>query len=265
MKKLQSVYLQTGTACNSRCTICPYKDTYAGKQIKYMSEETHHKILTDLGKDYDGEIGYYFQYEPLTDFRLPVFLYFNKLLCPKARTSISTNAGLLNEKWQHDLLENLDYVYFNILGGTKETYEKIMHGLKWETMLKNVNEFAEKFEGKMFVNFIKTNENKGEVENLRKLLNKKIDIISEYWASDRNKHIEIDKPKGAKTRFVTDKKCNVIEKGIYIHYDGKVPLCCEMWEREIMVGDVMKENIYDIFNSPKMNTKNSICAKCLLQ
>jgi len=29
--------------------------------------------------------------------------------------------------------------------------------------------------------------------------------------------------------------------------------------------DGMKEDIYDIFNSPKMNTNNSICRACLIQ
>ena len=267
MNKPESVFIQTKTSCNSRCLICPYKDTKAGKPVKEMSGELHNKILLDLGSDYNGEIGYYFQYEPLTDIRLPAFLAQADGICPLARKVISTNAALLNKDWREMLVRfPLDVVYFNILGGTKKTYEEQMPPLKWDTMVENVNAFAKVFKGQMFVNYIKTNQNKGEVKNLRKVLDNKIAIIAEYWTSDRATSVKIDKPKGAKTRFTTNKKCNVIDRRMYIHWDGTVPLCCEIWDDEVgIIGDVSKENVYDIFNSPKKHNNYDICRKCLTQ
>jgi len=133
-------------------------------------------------------------------------------------------------------------------------------------MVENVNAFAKVFKGQMFVNYIKTNQNKGEVKNLRKVLDNKIAIIAEYWASDRATSVKIDKPKVAKTRFTTNKKCNVIDRRMYIHWDGTVPLCCEIWDDEVgIIGDVSKENLYDIFNSPKKHNNYDICRKCLTQ
>jgi len=263
---LKSVYIQTNTLCNSRCIICPYKDTYAGKRVGRMSYDLAIKIFKDLGEDYEGEIGFYFQYEPLMDSRLPEFLKLARWECPKSRITISTNAQLLVKNWQKQLIDSpLDCVYFNVLGGTKKTYEKIMHPLNWETTIKNINEFAKKFKGSMFINYIKIKENKKEIGALMKVLPNNIGFITEYWASDRNKRIKINKPKGAKTRFVTDHNCNVIGKGLYIYYDGKVPLCCEIWDREVIIGDVKKQNLYNIFNSPKKHTRYDVCKECLMQ
>lgn len=264
---LKSVFIQTKTTCNSRCLICPYKDTYLGKPVKEMSGQLYKKILIDLGKDYEGEIGLYFQYEPLTDMRLPGLIAGAKLMCPKAKVIISTNAGLLNKEWRDNLIDDdghgLDAVYFNILGGTKQTYEKMMPPLKWETMLENVREFAKVFKGDMFVNFVKTDENQAEVENLRKELPGSVGIVDQYWASDRGGTVKINKPSGAYTRFVkSDKECIPLRDRLYIYYDGKVPLCCQCWRREVIIGDVNKENLWDIYKSPKKHTRYEICQRC---
>jgi len=265
--KLKSVYLQTTNFCNGECSICPYKDVYYNQPIKKMSQNLLFKILSDLGEDYSGEVGFYFQYEPLSDDRICSFLETVKFNCPKARTVLSTNASMLNKHATDKLVDdgNLDVIYFNILAGKKETYEKVQSPLGWDNMLKNVNYFASQFKGKMFVNYIKTNETKNEVRDLRKVLNKKINIISEYWASDRLGKTYVDVPKGSKNRFVRDKKCQVIKKGLYIYWDGVVPLCCECWEREVIIGDVKYQNVYDIFNSSLKNNDHAICRKCLIK
>jgi len=265
--KLESVFLQTSTHCNARCIICPYKDTYAKSPESHgkMCLKLYKKILDDLGKKYDGEIGFYFQYEPLTDNRLPTFIELAKGACPKARTSISTNCSMLDDRWAKALIDtkSLDYVYFNILGGTKETFEEMMPPLKWERVIAHLNSFAEKFDGKMFINFMKTNKNKDEIELLRKAVNKKVEIITEYWASNRGGSVDIDKPSDAKTRYSREgDTCIPLRKRIYIYFDGIVPLCCQCWERDLIIGDVSKENLYDIFNSEKKHTGYDICKNC---
>ena len=138
----------------------------------------------------------------------------------------------------------------------------MMPPLKWETMLKNVKKYSENFKGVMYVNFMKTNENVGEIENLRKVLPKNIEIITRYWASNRGGKVKINKPEYSPTRFLKDEKdCEPIGKRVYIYYDGKVPICCQCWEREVIVGDVIEENIIDIFNKPK-SYNHDICRNC---
>ena len=172
---------------------------------------------------------------------------------------------MLDERWAKALIDckSLDYVYFNILGGTKKTFEMMMPPLKWERVIANLNNFAEQFKGKMFINFMKTNENKDEIELLRKVVNKKVAIIAEYWASSRGGTIDIDKPSNSKTRYSREvDTCIPLRRRIYIHFDGVVPLCCQCWKRDVVVGDVSKENIYDIFNSKKKHTGYDICKSC---
>ena len=264
MNKLKSIFLQTNTACNASCKICPYVKYYKDKPVKKMSLKLLEKILTDLTPKYYGEIGFYFQYEPLCDKRLAEILKLAKILCPCSRTVISTNAASLNKVWRQRLVDckSLDVVYFNILGGNEETYEKMMPPLKWDNMMNNVWEFSKVFKGKMYVNFIKTNENKDSISELVSMLPENVSVISKYWASDRAGAVKIDKPRFAETRYKNKDQCLQLNKNVFIYYDGKVPLCCHCWNREVIIGDLNKENIYDLFESDKKHFNYKICKEC---
>ena len=247
----KAVFLQTKNTCNSRCIICPYKDVYASVEPQEMDINLYKKILDDLTPEYDGQIGFYLHYEPLTDSRLQELIDLAKQKCPLCQTWISTNAGLLT----HDV--RCDVVCLNINGGTKEVYEKQMPPLKWETMIENVTNFLKIHQGRVYINFVKTKDNDGTQQNLKDLFH--LEIVDDYWATNRGGSVDVNVDQSSLTRF---KNCREFETNLPILHDGTILLCCNCWQGEVVVGDANTDNVLEVFNKQK-DHNHDICRRCL--
>lgn len=257
-----AVFIQTRTGCTSDCVICPHQKSFKKFGLEVMKREFFEKILNDLTPEYSGQIGLYLQFEPLLDSRLFDFIDLAKKMCPKSLVMISSNASLLNEEKAKKLVDSkIDVVYFNVNGATKETYEKQMRGLNFETMVKNINNFRKIFNRTIRINFILSNDNVFEKEMINDLL-PGCEIINDYWAVNRAGNVEINKPKDEKTRFNESGECNQLNINLPILANGDVILCCNDWMREVVVGNVYNENLLDIWQSDKKHLNYDLCKKC---
>ena len=265
MKKIpEAVFLQTMNKCNSCCVICPYKDTYMHSPKEFMSIELFKKVLRELTPDYGGHIGLYLHYEPLLDSRLPGLITLAKEMCPMSCVAISTNAALLNEENIDRLCDSpLDSITFNVNGGTKETYEKMMPPLKWDTMISNIKNFLKKYHHGKDINFIKTNDNFTESELLKEIF-PDVKIVDQYWAVNRGGSVKINKPADVKNRFKSSiKKCKQLSTNLSITCDGSILLCCNCWGKEVVFGNANNVNIIDVWNnSPLKHYDHTVCKKC---
>jgi MoaA/NifB/PqqE/SkfB family radical SAM enzyme len=264
MLQPKGVFIQTINRCNAQCVICPYKDTQKNLPQETMSLELFQKILTDLGPNYSGQIGLYLQYEPFMDERFFDFVKLIRNFCSNAKIVISTNALLLNKTNVDKLcITPVDTVVLNINGGTKETYERMMYPLKWDTMVSNVNYFISKYNHGRYINFIKTSDNCNEVNDLQKTF-PNIDILSNFWATNRAGSVQINKPTGSRTRFKNgNSSCLQLETNMSIACNGDLLLCCNCWQKEVVLGNAYDGNIVDIWNnSPKKHYNHEICRKC---
>ena len=265
MKKVpEALFLQTMNRCNARCVICPYQDTYGHSLMEFMPIELIEKILSDLTPDYAGHIGLYLHYEPLMDHRLAEIIALAKKRCPLSCVAISTNAALLNEENIDRLCNSpLDHVTFNVNGGTKATYEKMMPPLKWETTIGNIKRFLGKYKNKGDINFIKTFDNCDESEELKRLF-PDVTVIDRYWAVNRGGSVTIDKPADAKNRFKSSvKKCKQLSANLSVTCDGSILLCCNCWNKEVVLGNAHQANIIDSWSSsPLKHHRHEVCEKC---
>ncbi len=165
-----------------------------------------------------------------------------------------TNAMQLTEDKIKAVLEcdAIDFVRFSIDGGTREKFEDIRKGAKWDTVLNNVK------------NFIKLNKESGK--NLRTGIISIIDrdqelapefqeLIKEVEYMPRPPHNwDGSKDLGLTNGFgIKPKKgfCHFIFKNLAILYDGRVVPCCADLNARGVVGDLNKENLYDIYYGEK--------------
>jgi len=260
----KAVFLQITNRCNSRCLICPYKDTYAKEIEQIMPLELFQKILEDLTPEYTGQIGMYLHCEPLFDKRLSHLITIAKALCPKCEIHLSTNAGLLTREKADELCNvPIDTMVFNINGGTKETYEKAMYPLKWDITIPNVKYFLEKYKKRSYINFVKTIENQNESKELKKIF-PDVTIVDEYWAVNRGGSVEINKPADSKTKFEFEKKaCFQLTTNMNILCDGSMLLCCNCWKKEVILGNANNKNILELWGDNSLSHHNyPICKKC---
>ena len=161
----------------------------------------------------------------------------------------------------------LDEVCLDINAGTKETYEKVMPPLKWDTVIKNAQEFVKIYkitqkEGNIYINFVKHDFNKDEAKELQKLF-PDIVIYDRYWATNRaGEHMDVKVPKDAFTRLSEFGECIELETNLPILYDGTTLLCCFDWRRRAVIGNVKDTHVLDLWHSPKKHKFYDICKVC---
>ena len=128
------IQIQTNTACNAACIMCPYPET---------SKELPNGRMRDLpalkrsstnarGRTALWRMEPFLMNEPFTDTRMVEWIAMAKQPVPQAMVTVTTNGSLLTPKVADRLiLCGLDAIWFSFNGATRETYEKIM-GVSFE-------------------------------------------------------------------------------------------------------------------------------------
>lgn len=129
--------LQTITVCNARCSVCPYEAVNSEQHAGRMSDELIERLLAQFA-EHASEIDLivpYFNNEPFADKRMiEILRNVRRIDIP---IELSTNGSLLTEdRLRAIATERLVQVFrFSVFGATKDTYERRMRGLKWETIV----------------------------------------------------------------------------------------------------------------------------------
>jgi radical SAM protein with 4Fe4S-binding SPASM domain len=243
--------------CNFDCIMCPLgKSIYKGGGG--ITIELFDKIVSEISnyKEWINLVCLSRNGEPLLNKNIATMVKKLKDAGIK-RVNFSTNASALNEKKSYDLLKaGLDEIRFSIDGYTKETFEKVRKGSKFEKVIKNC------------INFI----------NLRDKLNANTQIQIRFVEQKKNEH-EIKEWKNfwlsklKKTDIVASKKLhswgNKLENfegnidsslkspcispfsTLEVLYDGTVPLCGCDYKPTVNLGNVKNNTLKEIWNNEK--------------
>lgn len=135
--------IETTSACNARCRMCPRSTTTHERENKFMSSAIRKKLLAEF-REHAARIrrvspfGYG---EPLLDKALPAFIAQLKKI-GIAEVFISTNASLLDEETAKRLLDSgLDQIDFSVDAFSAELYENVRKGLSRDTVYRNIENF----------------------------------------------------------------------------------------------------------------------------
>jgi len=237
--RLTSVNLEVTNHCNLSCLMCPVNQTMKRAQ-GYMSLALFKKIIDE---------------NPQLEFILP-FQWGEPLMHPQIfemiryasdrgiRSMMTTNGLLLNE-------ENIDKLFrcgltrLTIsLDGVGEIYEKIRN-VPYEKVKQNIlallkKRNEEKASLKIDLNMVVFEMTEGAVEDYRK-----------EWAGvvDRVQVIARLNEKGRERKT----PCRELWRGtMVILWDGRVVPCCADYEANLILGDVNKESLLDIWQGEKM-------------
>lgn len=162
------VTIETVFGCNAKCMMCPIDiPTSRKKGIMPFA------MFTDL---IDSLVPYKNNFEMMDIYGLGEPLLdpyiFERIRYVKGKgfhkVAISTNAQLLNEDKQRELLEsNIDTVLFSIDGVEKKTHERIRRGTDFERVINNVLGIIEKrnvgnYRTRFVIRFIRQDANRLE-------------------------------------------------------------------------------------------------------
>lgn len=277
------IQLQTSSACNAKCTCCPYHSIQKDLPVRLMPDDLYHKIIDECSLHGVKKISLYLFNEPLLDKRIVERLKYVKAKNPASQIRVSTNASLLNEKISPEIADVVDFLYISIQGGitNKDRYEKTM-GLDYDRVYKNVLNFIE---------IIKTGNynlklNNTAINNVISFENERdLEAEKKFWENKGLKTLNLggystwaNKVNASTNNFSKNiRGCSLKHRPlshIHILENGDVVLCCRDWNKEIILGNLRHASIFDIWNSQeyrdiiekvycgKKAENNFICYRC---
>ena len=252
------MFIDPSSSCNFSCRFC-YHANKASIPHDVMSMETFRKLATDLG-EFPHPITIVKLYgfgEPLVNPNIARMVGMLKYSGVSSRVELTTNGWLLTHAMSDNLVSSgLDRIIVSVNGLNDTQYREITGvPIKFE---KYVNQIKYLYEhrGNCIVH-IKTHINtvsgkEQEFFDVFKSISDEIFIenVVPLWPG-----LPSDvKPEGGCYRqpVVAVKICPYIFYGMTVQANGQVSACFMDWNRQLLIGDLRKESLKDIWNGTKL-------------
>jgi len=297
---LQTVQIQTSSACNGKCLFCPYTTSWYKKNPGKMGLGVYNKIIDAIAEydpEFAGKFCPYLCNEPFTDSRIVPLMKvaIDKLHHPFLE--LSTNLALPDKRKINDTLRVFEENNWNgrlmvsFHGITKKFYEHNM-GLDYDTALENLKYLIKQADGRLNI-WIHTAV--GSHDGVLKLANEP--TLKQTWnetlkglplqnivvyplkVHNRSGNVKMEGWKYDKVVRKLGPKhppfdCPRFYRHLHVIHTGEVILCCNDYNRETVVGDLKRQTIQEIYTSPEWkqirsmargkseSDENFLCARC---
>jgi radical SAM protein with 4Fe4S-binding SPASM domain len=241
------VGIESTNNCNLECVMCPRQEMT--RKISDIDPVVFKKIIDDI----KGKVEFVW----LQDYGEPflnkqIFELIKYARSQGVGTGISTNATVLTPKIIDGIFESgLDYIIFAIDGATRETYEKIRVGAKYDKVVENVRRFLEakkKAGAQIFsvVQCIYMDATENEVAEFKRLWNiPGVDAV-------RIRQITYSGNHGKFSNTQKNKPCYWLWSNPHIKWDGTVVPCCQDVDAKHPLGNIQEMSLDKAWNSEKM-------------
>lgn len=274
--------IETTNKCNLACGMCPRQ--FMTRKVGTMNMELFKKIVDEV-KQYQNYIILHLMGEPLLDEHMIERI--NYCEDNGIRVNISTNGTFLDSINARKILESkLSELILSVDATTKEVYSKIRVKGDFEIMRENYHNFFriknEEYPDsrlKTIIQFIKMNSNIHQVEDFRREWGPEnpSELRVKGFSTFADQHKQITQLAAMKYRYQPDivetrPPCFYLWKSMIALWDGKVVTCCRDYDGKIVMGDLNKEKLIDIWKSDKLKRirqehlkgdfNNGLCDNC---
>ena len=246
--------VESTSICNLKCIMCPYPSM--GRKNEHMSMTVYEKIVEE-GAGFVEFMWLHLFGEPLIN--PDIYKMIDMAEDAGIRTGISTNATRLDEKASAALLDSkLSLLLLCLDGATKQTFEKIRVGAKFEKVHRNIARFAEmkcarNSELKASLQMIHMTDTQNEKQRFEEeWRDKGFDTIIykpfNYWANQDSSLIQIGEPSPPRRSGA----CSEPWIGFTVLADGTVTPCCNDYAGKMPLGDLKTQSLREVWNGPEM-------------
>jgi radical SAM protein with 4Fe4S-binding SPASM domain len=245
--------------CNARCIHCPNAATNFEATLQGKDRLMSWAVLKEIAKQCAGRP---------TLLRMSSFgeilmhPHAIEMMCHvlDAKTdknvALTTNGSLLTgDKAQRLMEQGMRSIEYSVDAGSKEVYEKIRVGLKWDKTVRNIEECVSirdknGYDTKVMVSVIEQPENEGTMDDILSFWEKRVDkvlirkMLSFKGIVERGKKYEEYMKKNTPCPFLWER--------VVIDPVGDVRGCVSDVYGEFCIGNVMKANLEDIWHSELM-------------
>ncbi len=268
--------LELTNHCNLRCVMCPVPQMK--RKRGYMEKEIFKKTVIELSK----ESGFLFLPqgfgEPLLHkeyYQLIGFAH-DAGICP---ILVLSNGLRFEEEASYELMDLVDAIVITIDGTTAETYESVRVNSSFKIVMENIHRFLKirgsKKTPRLVLRIIRMKATEAEIEDFRSQWSAKIgagDIIQVADYNDWAGNVQ-DMAINKNSRQKVHRPCRMLWKNLTVYFDGRVSPCCYDSEGALVIGDVSRESLKDIWNSPRLRrlrdihlkhefSKIPLCSRC---
>lgn len=140
------IQIQTTTRCNAACAMCPYPLVTGepGFEHATMDEARYLRILDELRGSPVERLSLFLMNEPLLDKRLAHWIALARAALPATTLGLFSNGSALDlDRARQLAAAGLDELCVSVHGFTPDTYERVMKGLSYSRMRRNLDEVVE--------------------------------------------------------------------------------------------------------------------------
>ena len=263
------IFVDPSSACNFKCTYCPtghldlIKKT--GRYQGILKLDLFKKIIDDIN-DFEQNIKVLRLYkdgEPFLNKNLHLMVEYAKKSKKIDYIDTTTNAALMTpEKLGPVLDAGIDKINISIDGmddekylefvKTKVNFNKIIENVKWLYKNKGKTEVVVKIPGDIISTEDKKNFYKTFGDYADRIF---VENFAPCWPEfDVEHHTGVKITEGIyQNKISQTDTCPYIFYSYSVNADGLVSSCFLDWQRKLLIGDVSKNSMKEIWNSKKMN------------
>ncbi len=282
-----SVHIDVCSLCNFKCNFCFQADDYAinkkGLKRGLMDLKLFKKIADDLAlfKDKLKKVKIGLHGEPTMHPDLPQMIKYLKSKDVTETIELFTNGSLLNLKLNREIIEaGLARINISIEGLTSEKYKEVT-GVKidMKEFVKNIkNLYDARNNCRIYIKIVDVDMSE---QDKAKFYNTFGDICDEIFIENVVPQWPETNKFGLKAMGMYGQKINKYKyvcpfMFMYLHFnfDGTASGCTLDWGKEVLIGDVTKESVLEIWQGKRLKDlqiahlekrreKIPFCAECL--
>lgn len=253
--------------CNFQCKFCPTADRKLIKTISgrnhMMDFELYKKIIDDICEFEEPikVLRLYKDGEPLLNPKFPEMVrYAKEKKCAKT-IDTTTNASLLTPEKSLAIIEaGIDRINISIEGVNNEQYSEFSkYKINFDDLVKNIAYFYKNRKNcKVYIKICADTASELDKKKFYKTFGNIADFIYEEhvmpcWSNYELKDIKVNKEVGIYGQKI--KEVEVCPYGFYsfsINSDGSATICFVDWAHKLIIGDLKKESVKEIWNGKKL-------------
>jgi radical SAM protein with 4Fe4S-binding SPASM domain len=257
-----SIQIQTHSACNGRCVYCPYPQLRDELQQGKMARPLFDKLIDDISRWRNpAKLTLMLQNEPLLDANFFEYIAYAKSRMPWIKVSTVTNGTMLNSKMVERLSNSgLDELTVSLDAFSKQTYESLHPGFSYEKTMGGIERLIKGRPAGLSVRFsiVLTNRNYHELQDFigfaraRKSQWRTVYLLNRADNVNQYQHMRLSKLKWYSIKLKLIHKyfyqtCPLPFARMSVLFNGDVLICCQDWQRKIIVGNAGRQSLQDIW------------------
>lgn len=251
--------IEINDSCNINCVMCDTKSATRKKGV--MKLELFEQIIRRMASyGYTG-VDLHTIGDPLANKNLADYL--EVLRRHRFTVGKMSSNCLMMDRHIDTLFEYRDVIRSfrpSVDGATKETYERIRFGGKWEDLLRNLHLFADwnrkaKHPFPVYVNNIISLDNYHEIASIPKVF----DFVAEPHQfsfsfitsnSPTDRYFMMANALGS--QFAQQRPCSRVWRSMHILKDGSLTTCCRDYNGDLIYGHINDDDLKTVVNNDKI-------------